>query len=58
MMSGLLIILFIVECFAFCYLFYKILEINKDIDTLYDNYAKSIENNIRENVEKRRCVLK
>lgn len=57
-MSGLLIILFIVECFAFCYLFYKILEINKDIDTLYDNYAKSIENNIKENVKKRSSVLK
>lgn len=57
-MFGLLIILFIVECFAFCYLFYKILEINKDIDTLYDNYVKSIENNIKENVKKRSSVLK
>lgn len=57
-MFGLLIILFIVECFAFCYLFYKVLEINKDIDTLYDNYVKSIENNIKENVKKRSSVLK
>lgn len=57
-MFGFLVILFIIECFGFCYLFYKIIEINKDIDTLYDNYAKSIENNIKENVKKRSSVLK
>lgn len=53
-----LIILFIIECVAFCYLFYKILEINKDIDTLYDNYSNSIEKDIKENVKKRSIVLK
>lgn len=57
-MFAILVILFIVEFIAFCYLFYKILEINKDIDTLYENYSNSIEKNIKENVEKRRCVLK
>lgn len=57
-MFAILVFLFIVECIAFCYLFYKILEINKDIDTLYENYSNSIEKNIKENVEKRRCVLK
>ena len=53
-----LVILFIIECIAFCYFFYKILEINKDIDTLYNNYSNSIEKNIKENVKKRGIVLK
>ena len=57
-MFGLLVILFIIECIAFCYLFYKILEINKDIDTLYNNYINSIEMDIKENVKKRSSVLK
>ena len=56
-MFVLLVILFIVECVAFCYLFYKILEINKDIDTLYDNYSKSLETITKENVKKR-SILK
>lgn len=53
-----LVILFIIECFGFCYLFYKILEINKDIETLYDNYSNFIEKNIKDNVHKRSSVLK
>ncbi len=53
-----LVILFIIECFGFCYLFYKILEINKDIDTLYDNYSKEIEKITKNNVVKRSSVLK
>lgn len=57
-MFAILVILFIVECVAFCYLFYKILEINKDIDTLYENYSNSIEKGIKENVKKRSSVLK
>lgn len=57
-MFVILIILFIVECLAFCYLFYKLLEINKDIDTLYENYSNSIEKDIKENVKKRSSVLK
>lgn len=57
-MFGLLVILFIIECMAFCYLFYKILEINKDIDTLYNNYSNSFEKEIKENVKKRSSVLK
>ena len=57
-MFVLLVILFIIECIAFCYLFYKILEINKDIDTLYNNYSNSFEKEIKENVKKRSCVLK
>lgn len=56
-MFALLVILFIVECVAFCYLFYTILEINKDIDTLYDNYSKSLETITKENVKKR-SILK
>lgn len=57
-MIAILIILFIIECFGFCYLFYKIIEINRDIETLYDNYSSSIENGIKENVKKRSSVLK
>lgn len=57
-MFGLLVILFIIECFGFCYLFYKIIEINKDIDTLYDNYCSSIEKIVKENVKRRSSVLR
>ena len=57
-MFVILVILFIIECFGFCYLFYKILEINKDIDTLYDNYCTYIENVTKENIKKNRSVLK
>lgn len=57
-MFGLLVILFIIECFGFCYLFYKIIEINKDIDTLYDNYCSSIEKITKENVKRRSSVLR
>lgn len=52
------VILSIILCFSFCYLFYKILEINKDIDTLYDNYSSSIERITKDNMQKRRSVLK
>lgn len=57
-MNIFLIILFIIECFGFCYLFYKILEISKDIDTLYDNYSNFIEKDIKNNVTKRSVLLK
>jgi hypothetical protein len=57
-MNIFLIILFIIECFGFCYLFYKILEISKDIDTLYDNYSNFIEKDIKTNVVKRSVLLK
>lgn len=51
-MFTLSLILFIIECFAFCYLFYKILEISNDIDVLYDRYSKTIESITKENIEK------
>lgn len=57
-MNILLILLFIIECFAFCYLFYKILEINKDIETLYDNYSNFIEKDIKNNLVKRSVLIK
>lgn len=57
-MFGLLVILFIIECFGFCYLFYKILEITKDIDILYDNYSSFIEKITKDNIKKRGSVLK
>lgn len=57
-MFAILIILFILECGAFCYLFYKILEINKDIDILYENYSNAIVKMTKENIKKRGNVLK
>ena len=39
-------------CFASMYLVSKILEIEKDINTLYDNYAKSLENIIANHLDK------
>ena len=45
-----LIILFL--CAASIFLTYKILEIEKDLDTLYDNYAKQLENLIQYNIKK------
>lgn len=57
-MSILLIILFIIECGAFCYLFYCILEIKKDIETLYDTYSKELEKITKVNLNIRRNVLK
>lgn len=57
-MFVILLILFIIETVAFCYLFYKILEIEKDIDTLYDNYSKALENSFKTRIEKRGNMLK
>ena len=37
------LILFIVICGMFCYLYWTILSINKDIENLYDNYANELE---------------
>lgn len=51
-MTILLLILFIIECGAFCYLFYKILEIEKDIDVLFENYSSYIEKSFN-NVKRR-----
>lgn len=45
-----LIILFL--CVASIFLTYKILEIEKDLDTLYDNYAKQLENLIQNNIKR------
>lgn len=42
-MTAILIILFMIECGAFCYLYYLCLEMNKDIDTLYDKYSQELE---------------
>lgn len=52
------LVLFIVVCVSFCYLFYKILEINKDIDTLYNNYSQFIENSFKTNLNNKGSVLK
>ena len=57
-MFFILIVFFIIECFSFCYLFYKILEISKDIDTLYTQYAEEIIKMTKNNISKRGSVLK
>lgn len=56
-MIAILIILFIVECGAFCYLFYKILEMDKDINILYDYYSKELERVTKINLKTRRTML-
>ena len=38
-----IVILFILLCVLSIYTVYKILEIEKEIETLYDNYAKEME---------------
>ena len=53
-MTAILIILFIIECVGFAYLYYICLEINKDIDTLYENYSKELEKITKENIKIRR----
>lgn len=45
-----LIILFL--CVASIFLTYKISEIEKDLETLYDNYAAQLENLIYNNLSK------
>lgn len=45
-----LIILFL--CVSAIFLTYKILEIQKDLDTLYDNYSKQLEKLITLNIER------
>ena len=57
-MMAILIILFIIECGAFCYLLYEILEMKKEIETLYDNYAEQLERITTENLKLRKGVSK
>ena len=57
-MFVLLIILFIIECIGFCYLFFNILEINKDIEILYDTYSKELEKLTKLNLKLRGYKLK
>ena len=57
-MFAILLILFIIETGAFCYLFYKILEMEKDIETLYQNYSDQLEKVTNLNLKVRRNVLK
>lgn len=53
-MFAILIILFIIESFGFAYLFYIYLELNKDINTLYDIYANQLEKITKENLKIRK----
>lgn len=54
-----LVILFIYLCVLSVYIVYKILELEKDINTLYDNYSKELEKitimNISKDKEAIRC---
>jgi len=57
-MITVLMILFIIECVGFAYLYYLCLEINKDINTLYDNYSKELEKITKENLKIRKEFLR
>lgn len=48
----LIVILFLVVCVLSIYTVYKILEIEKDIDTLYDNYSKEMEKLTKANLSR------
>lgn len=48
-----LVLLFIIECIAFCYMYFQILEIKKDIDTLYNNYAFMLQKSFKVKENKR-----
>lgn len=52
-----LVLLFIIECIAFCYMYFQILEIKKDIDTLYNNYSFMLQKSF-EVKKNKRSVLK
>lgn len=50
-----LIILCFYNVFFTVYVFTKLIENDKDINTLYDNYSKSMEISIKEGVNKKIC---
>ena len=52
----LLFALFIFLCVLSIYTVYTTLEIKKDIDTLYDNYAKELEKITKININGRSCI--
>lgn len=49
------LILCFYNVFFSVYVFTKLIENDKDINTLYDNYSKFIENSIKRGVDKRIC---
>lgn len=51
-MFVLIVILFLIICILSIFTVYKVLEIEKDIDTLYDNYSKEIEKLTKFNLRK------
>ena len=51
------LLLFICVCIAFCYLYYKIVEINKDIEILYKNYSYYIESSFKTKINERKSIL-
>lgn len=53
----LLILIILFLCSATAYLTYKLLEIDKDLNTLYDNYAKQLEKMIKYSIELERCKI-
>lgn len=57
-MFGILVVLFIIECIAFCYLFYKYLENSKDIEILYKNYSEQLENITKNNIARKENFFK
>lgn len=57
-MFAICLILLILDCLAFCYLFFKQLETDKDINILYENYSKQLENITKDNIKRKGSVLK
>ncbi len=49
------LILCFYNVFFSVYVFTKIIENDKDINTLYDNYSKVVENSIKKGIGKRVC---
>lgn len=49
------LILCFYNVFFSVYVFTKLIENDKDINTLYDNYSKVVENSIKKGVGKRVC---
>ena len=50
-MFVLVCVLIILFCIGFCYLLYRVLEMEKDIETLYQSYSKELEKVVEVNIE-------
>ncbi len=51
-------ILLVANCLGFAYLFYKILEITKDVETLYDDYSEQLQKIVYNNLNRKEVFNK